>query len=152
VVLHGERVDPEQAMAMKAFQDMIRIIRKRSQLWAAFEHIWKSSCTWSAAPLARGPVHRLAMLIREWGWQWHRPFDIRRPAGGSLNLIEDSPDWIKRQVGNAAQLAILSRMRKPNGTERGQDMRGLEELDLTAATALLRGRVDKALRVTDPLQ
>jgi hypothetical protein len=69
VVLHGERVDPEQAMAIKAFQDIIRIIRKRSQLWATFEHIWKSSSTWIVAPVARGPVHRLAMLMRECGWQ-----------------------------------------------------------------------------------
>ena len=70
LILKGHRAGPEQALANKAFQDVVRILQKRPQLWGQFAHVWNAKAQWRVAPQAIGPVPRLAYLMQEWGWKW----------------------------------------------------------------------------------
>ena len=107
-VREGRRLfDEAQAMAVKAFQNIVRILQKRVGTWEQLQRIWEQREHWRVTPLAKGPVQHLAYLMERWSWQWEHPFQIRRPCGRPIHLMQDSNAWVSEQVKEALRETML---------------------------------------------
>lgn len=59
VVLQGHRSNPDQALAIRAFQYIVRTPKKRPQLQETFGDTWHKRDMWETSPIKRRPVGRL---------------------------------------------------------------------------------------------
>lgn len=150
VVLCGDRLDPEQAQALKAFQDVQRSFKKCLRLIETFQRIWHKRHQWEYLLLARGRVYRFSHFLQKWDWQWQSPLFILRPCGRPLHRLHDSSNWISEQIKAARRENIITNLHeRPKPRE---DMEGLTTSDWVAATALHTSRTLKNLRLHGPLQ
>ena len=92
MVYQGSKVDPEQVLAIGASREIVKILQKSEVLWKPLERAWTNGEAIAHLPLSasiRGPVARLANLMKRWGWQWTTPYSITQPDGRKVHLIND---------------------------------------------------------------